>query len=252
MKKFSIILLWAAFSFPADAYSQTSTIVESELSKTLDQKSQVKISPEEKSLAEQWMLTDKDWLKFKEIMKGPRGIWSPNIDPITALGVEEKDPIERRRYAEIWLKVETKRTELELAFEMERSNAAKRLLSNQQPINNAPWISEWNANRESIRKIVHMFVDVSCMDECKEDVKQIYGSIGKNAQLDIYFKDGSSSDQIGKWAAYMGIPPEVVKSRKVTLNFDSGKSEKLGVQFAKTPVVKVLDVKSGKVSSMEN
>ena len=226
-------------------------VLESDVKSTDDKSSQIQLSQSERTLAKQWMLTETDWLKYKQIMKGPRGIWSPGIDPLTALGVEETNPAERRRYAEIWLKVETKRAELELAFEMERSAAAKKLLSNQKPINNTAWVNDWNKNRDSIRKIVHLFVDVSCMDKCKEHVQQIYGSIGKNAQLDIFFKDGTTSDQIGKWAAFMGIPPDVVKARKVTLNFDNGKSAKMAINVAKLPAVKVLDVKTGKISSMD-
>lgn len=39
-------------------------------------------------------------------MKGLRGKLSPNIDEITALGIEARNDAERRHYAERWVKQE--------------------------------------------------------------------------------------------------------------------------------------------------
>jgi len=53
-----------------------------------------------------------------------------------------------------------------------------------------------------------------------------YKVFGRSSRLDVYFVNTSSTSEIGKWAAYMKIPPEVVKSRAVTLNFDEGESSR--------------------------
>jgi integrating conjugative element protein (TIGR03759 family) len=229
----------------------TTKAAESELTSTKETKSTHTITPEEISLAKLWMLTESDWIKYKKVMQGPRGIWSPGLDPITALGVAETDSVQRKRYAEIWIKVESRRAELELAFEFERSGAAKRLLADKQVVNNTSWVNEWTQKRDSVQKIVHIFMDVACLEKCKTFYDQVHSSIGNNSRLDIFFKEGASSDQIGKWAAFMNIAPELVKARKITLNFDEGKSAKLSVSPTNFPVVKVLDVKSGKVISLE-
>lgn len=38
--------------------------------------------------ARQWGLSDSDWSRYQTLMKGERGIMSPGLDPLTALGVE--------------------------------------------------------------------------------------------------------------------------------------------------------------------
>ena len=37
--------------------------------------------------AKNWGLTEQEWTRFEKIQTGPRGFWSPNLDPLTALGV---------------------------------------------------------------------------------------------------------------------------------------------------------------------
>ena len=44
-------------------------------------------------------------------MEGPLGIYSPNLDPLSALGVEARSDEERRRYAEMQVKAEARRVE---------------------------------------------------------------------------------------------------------------------------------------------
>lgn len=251
MKAFlSLLIMMIAISASAESITSTPTL-QTETVSTTDTNSGTQLTKDEKSLAKLWMLSESDWVKYKKIMVGPRGIWSPGIDPITALGVEETDPVQRKHYAEIWMKVESRRAELEIAFEMERSIAAKKMFPNTPVVNNSNWVSEWEKSRESVRKIIHLFVDVSCMEKCRDFFRQINGSIGSNAQMAIFFKDGATSEQIGKWAAFMGIPPETVKTKKITLNFDEGKSTKYGVDTNSLPAVKVMDVKTGKISNME-
>mgnify|MGYP003651705494 CR=1 FL=1 len=57
--------------------------VSSQAQSSLDQKSGMQLTDEERSLAKQWMLKESDWIKYRKIMSGPRGIWSPGLDPLT-------------------------------------------------------------------------------------------------------------------------------------------------------------------------
>jgi integrating conjugative element protein (TIGR03759 family) len=109
-------------------------------SSSLDMNAMPLLTEHERSLAKQWMLKETDWVKYKQLMSGPRGIWSPGLDPITALGVSETDQKERKRYAELWIKVESRRAELELAFEVERQLAAKKILGDKLLVKNTQWI----------------------------------------------------------------------------------------------------------------
>ncbi|CAB5083441.1 probable exported protein STY4558 [Olavius algarvensis associated proteobacterium Delta 3] len=77
--------------------------------------------------AAKWGVTAKDWTKYERIMKGPRGMWSPGLDPITALGVAAETQAERRWYAELFVRTEFAKVERELAFQREVAAAWKRL-----------------------------------------------------------------------------------------------------------------------------
>jgi len=73
--------------------------------------------------------------RYKELLSGPRGFQSPNIDPLTLLGIESRNDVERRNYAELWVKQEYERTEKELKFQREVDAAWKRLMPNMLPVN---------------------------------------------------------------------------------------------------------------------
>src|ERR1700743_3496374 len=48
-----------------------------------------------------WGLKQEEWQRFRRVMEGPLGIYSPNLDPLTALGIEARDSAEQQRYAEL-------------------------------------------------------------------------------------------------------------------------------------------------------
>ena len=197
MKKLAYIVLGLLVTTGAYADNQStqgsnSTTVISDMKSTLDKEAVASLTEKDRSLAKQWMLSEIDWVKYKQIMSGPRGTWSPGLDPITALGVSETDPQERKRYAEIWIKIESRRAELEMAFEVERQRAAKNIFGNQLAFNNTSWIQEWEEKRVEINKQVILFVDSECKETCKSMFEELYESIGSNARLDIFFKEGAS------------------------------------------------------------
>jgi len=60
-------------------------------------------------LAQQWGLRDDEFARYRELMQGPLGIYSPNLDPLSALGIEARTDEERRRYAELQVQAEARR-----------------------------------------------------------------------------------------------------------------------------------------------
>ena len=46
----------------------------------------------------------------------------------------------------------------------------------------------------------------------------------------------------------MKIDPEIVRARKVTLNFESGKAEEFGVDLDNLPAVRTFNVASGDIT----
>lgn len=66
--------------------------------------------------AQEWKLTEKEWQRYEMLKKEKRGLFSPNLDPLTLLGIEARTYEERRYFAELVVKQEFQRVEAELAF----------------------------------------------------------------------------------------------------------------------------------------
>ena len=216
---------------------QDSNHIQTDLQQSKENSSNDKLTKEDRSLAKQWMLEEDDWIKFKEIMSGPRGTWSPGLDPLTALGVSETDPIKRRKYAEIWIKMEVRRTELELEFERERMAASMRLFPTAIAIDNRQWIKDYNAKRFTRVKRLLFFTGTNCIDECKDLFRQVRGSVDNRTRLDIYLTNTTSKQEISQWAKKMGISQEEVKNKIITLNLDDGVSKNAGIDIKHLPKV---------------
>mgnify|MGYP001046682619 CR=1 FL=1 len=240
----SLALAGHAFAASNQSDVKTTDMLNSYMDNRMD-----RLTQEEQSLARQWKLTDSDWEKYKEIMSGPRGVWSPGLDPITALGVHESDPVERRRYATIWMEMEIKRTELELAFEVERMNVSKRLLMGQKVVKNESWIEQWQRKQSAIQNEVMLFVDVGCTEKCEELFNEVAkSSTSGGNRLNVFFNAGATAEDIGKWAQGMGIDPQIVRDRYITLNFDEGQFAQFNIAQAELPEVRVKNVETGRVT----
>src|SRR3546814_4495355 len=78
-------------------------------------------------VASDWGLQPQEWARYRELMDGPLGIYSPNLDPLSALGIEARTDEERRRYAELQVQVEARRVEKLLAYQRAYDEAWQRL-----------------------------------------------------------------------------------------------------------------------------
>lgn len=165
--------------------------------------------------AQQWGLSDKDWAQYQSLMKGERGIMSPGLDPLTALGVESDSSAERRRLAELWVRHEYARAEKELAFQREINAAWLRLYPETLAVNlgsNAAGIAHDTQGR------LALFVK----DNCSRCDARLAAVLADNRPVDIYLVGGESDDGLRAWAVKRNIPVEKVRSRLITLNHDRG------------------------------
>ena len=89
-------------------------------------KAAVETSSDERSPRD-WGLHQDEWSRYKQLMQGPLGTYSPNLDPLTALGIEARTDEERRRYAELQVVVEARRVEKMLAYQRAYDAAWQRL-----------------------------------------------------------------------------------------------------------------------------
>ncbi|TYG35305.1 TIGR03759 family integrating conjugative element protein [Lonepinella koalarum] len=166
--------------------------------------------------AQRWGLTETEWQRYLEIKQHERSFWSPNLDPITTLGVEAKTDAERRHYAELLAKKEHERVDKELAFERAYYEAAQRLYPDQLPFQVEPHISQAMGR-------IYYFTRLDNCEKCEIDISRILSYANNKTPVDIYIVGSQGNDDaIRVWAAKHRIDPAKVRSRQITLNHDSG------------------------------
>ncbi|WP_226093021.1 TIGR03759 family integrating conjugative element protein [Dickeya oryzae] len=184
-------------------------------SQSLSSLQQSIIRDEQQRQASAWGLSANEWQRYQQLMNGPRGVQSPGLDPLTALGIESDNPTDRRRLAELWVKQEFQRTEKELAFQREVNAAWTRLYPNSLAVNmgNATGIAHDTSGR------LALFVQ----DNCSRCDARLAAILADNRPVDIYLVDSNGSDdKVRNWAIAHRIPVDRVRSRQITLNHDKG------------------------------
>lgn len=155
-------------------------------------------------------------------MNGRRGVFSPDLDPITALGIEARTAEERRRFAELSVQQDFKRVEAELAFQREVDAAWKRLYPHILPI--GAGMGSAPAQPRSHGRLA-LFVKADC-PPCDKTLTKLLAS---QKPFDIYLVGSEGQDaKVREWASRRHIPAERVKTRAITLNHDAGRWLKLG------------------------
>jgi len=165
--------------------------------------------------AQQWGLSDSDWSRYQTLMKGERGIMSPGLDPLTALGVETDNSAERRRLAELWVKHEYQRTEKELAFQRDVNAAWLRLYPETLAVN-------IGANAAGIAHDTQGRLALFLKENCSRCDARLAAVLADNRPVDLYLVGIDSDDGLRAWAVKRNIPVEKVRSRQITLNHDNG------------------------------
>lgn len=187
-------------------------------------------------LARDWGLQSEEWARYRQLMQGPLGVYSPNLDPLTALGIEARTDEERRRYAELQVQAEARRTEKMLAYQRAYDDAWKRLYPTLQPVVLSGTGSTAAAPGTSGRLAV--FIRDGC-PPCEQRVKQLQAT---GAAFDLYMVGSRQEDaRIRQWAARVGIDPAKVRSRVITLNHDAGRWLSIGVPGELPAVVREVD-----------
>lgn len=178
-------------------------------------------------LAHDWGLRPEEWTRYRELMAGPLGIYSPNLDPLSALGTEARSDEERRRYAELQVQAESRRVEKLLAYQRAYDEAWQRLNPNAQRVNLPDAGPRSNANtalRGSGRTAV--FVRDDCAP-CDQAIQRLQTS---GTAFDVYVVGSRADDaRIREWAHRTKIDPARVRARTITLNHDAGRWLSLGL-----------------------
>lgn len=169
------------------------------------------------SVAKEWNLTMADFEKYKLIMSGSRGVFSPGIAPPLALALEADNNEDRKKYLTIYAKLEHERTKKDL----ETSRMYTKIFNDlyvEPVIDNSFLFSEDEEYIRSDDRFV-IFIDSSCVD-CKS---KLLMSIVKtdnfpNNPTDIYVKGIDNERELGLWAKSNSIDVGKVDRGKITLN----------------------------------
>ncbi|MBF3412631.1 TIGR03759 family integrating conjugative element protein [Burkholderia pseudomallei] len=176
--------------------------------------------------AHAWGLDVAEWSRYQQLMQGPLGIYSPNIDPLTALGIEARSDAERQHYAELQVRAEAQRVQKELVYQHAYDAAWKRLFPDQVPVRSLTSPSRPDVSPAHTGRLA-VFVKDDCT-ACDARVRQLQAS---GATFDIYMVGSRGDDvRIRAWAQRVGIDPTKVRARTITLNHDAGRWLMLGGQ----------------------
>ncbi|UQI28522.1 TIGR03759 family integrating conjugative element protein [Pseudomonas bijieensis] len=182
------------------------------------------LAMEKTLLAQQWGLQQEELDRFYALMKGPLGTYSPNLDPLSALGIEAPTDAERQRYARLQVEAEALRVEKLLGYQRAYDQAWKDRYPGMSLINLPP-ISSPLMFKPSERKSV--FVRLDC-PECEQKVRQLYTS---GAVFDLYVVDSGQDDKrIRQWAQKVGIKPNRVRDGNISINHDNGRWASIGAR----------------------
>jgi len=185
--------------------------------------SQIERSRDER-LARDWGLRTEEWARYEELMDGPLGIYSPNLDPLSALGVEARSDEERRRYAELQVQAEARRVEKLLAYQRAYDDAWQRLHPGLQRVN----LPDATPSGMSIAGSGRMAIFVK--DECATCGLLVQRLQAASTEFDLYMVGSRQDDaRIRDLAKRMQIDPVRVRRGTITLNHDGGRWLSLGL-----------------------
>ena len=188
--------------------------------------------------AKSFGLTTEEWARFRELMRGPLGVFSPNLDPLTALGIEARSVEERRHIAELQVRVEAQRVEKTFAYQRAYDDAWKRVYPGLQPVRNGAPRQSKGSSAADVKSRLAVFVREKC-PACDSKVKALQAS---GAAFDIYLVGTHQDDSlIRHWATTVGLDPKKVRARQITLNHDAGRWLSLGQAGALPAVMRSVD-----------
>jgi integrating conjugative element protein (TIGR03759 family) len=186
-------------------------------------------SESQATIAHEWGLTPQEWERYRSVMSGPRGTYSPSLDPLTALGIEARSAEERGRYAELQVQAERQRIDKELAYQRAYDEAFARLYPNEKVIQiTSNHTSPPAGSRPDLQGDGRLAIFVR--EDCTGCIARVKNLQQQKQPFDLYFVGSQGDDErIRRWAILAGIEPANVLSRQITLNHDSGRWLGLGL-----------------------
>ncbi|MBD4213501.1 TIGR03759 family integrating conjugative element protein [Xanthomonas citri pv. citri] len=227
----SVCTLGASLPVHAQALRGETRIVESEARTTTDKR-------DNEARAREWNLRAEDWSRYRTLMQGPLGTYSPNLDPLTALGIEARSDEKRRRFAELQVQAEARRVQKTLDYQRAYDAAWQRLHPDLQrvalPGGQAGGDVRGGTGAAEPGRLA-VFVKEGCV-ACDQRVQQLQSA---GTAMDVYVVGSRGDDKrIRRWARQAAIEPAKVQAKAITLNHDGGRWLSLGVSGELPAVVR--------------
>ncbi len=165
-------------------------------------------------VASDWGLQPQEWARYREL--------TPNLDPLSALGIEARTDEERLRYAELQVQIEARRVEKLLAYQRAYDEAWQRLNPGMQRVNLPDDKSDTGTSANPLRGSgrTAVFIKDGCA-ACGQLVQRLQSS---GTEFDLYMVGSRQDDtRIRDWAKRANVDPARVRSGGITLNHDGGR-----------------------------
>lgn len=184
--------------------------------------------------ASTWGLTVTEWRQYQQVMSDQRGIWSPGLDPLTALGVSADTAAERDRYAELYVRTAFERTRKELAFQLAVDRAWARIYPDTQPFRPKTAVA---STGEPVTRYA-LIVTADCL-ECEGVIAhRLAGMLGEATEgVDVHVVGTDGDDAVLR--TWLSTQPDVraaLEAGRATLNHGSQFEDlgRLPVIYSKT------------------
>lgn len=184
-----------------------------------------RLSYSEWERARQWGLTTSEWRRYQTLLAGPRGLWSPQLDPLMVLGIHADTEAERSRYADLAAQQERARLSAELAFQRAYNDAMARRYAGESVIDSArlsaPATRRVPAWQPGDRLL--LFVRPDCAP-CVALLNRLLPRLRAQPalMLDLYLVGAADDTAIRAWANQQRVPVDLVRDRRLTLNHERG------------------------------
>lgn len=230
----AVLLLVVGFAQAMEAPGTESTTVQD------TQLIQSPLTEHERTRAALWELSHEEWQRYRLLMAGIRGaLSSEQISPIEVLGIHARDDAERQQYAERWAVMMREDAERVLAFQHAYDEAGRRLYPDETLIDVARLADRTrDTDRLQAGDRLLLFVRPDC-SACDALLARVLARLDRVAGLDIYLTDIATGNEVAirSWASGLGIQPEWVKTRRVTLNFDHGALTRIAPEHGDLPIL---------------
>jgi len=179
--------------------------------------------------AQDWNLSSSEWGRYQSLMQGPRGLWSPDLDPLYVLGIYAETVADRRRFAELVVQQEFERIEKELAFQREVTAAWTRMYGNVPMIDPAKMglgvekRQRPPSGTAAGTKTTFLFVSAAGCAGCSGTVERWVRQVRRPPELTlrIYVTGANTRAQQAQWISDQGLN-ELVRAGRVVVLPESG------------------------------